>query len=288
MSYDLFFKSRNGSINQDHFISYFESRQHFKVDMPQAWYQNEDTGVYFVIELQNASEEDGDQSPPISLNINYFRPGYFIFEIEPEITKFVQQFDLTVFDPQMHGMGEGEYNSNLLISGWNHGNDFGYSSILGIGDNRKEIYSLPSSILSEAWRWNHGRLSLQASIGESKFVPRVMFVLLDSSVVTTAVWPDGIPAIIPSVDYLIVPRKELAPKRFFRRVEDRTLLSWKDALPILERHSEKRFGSVIALNYDKPPKDVVKFVESLPKDNRELSGIPADRVLDQELVDKYS
>ena len=288
MSYDLFFKPRSGIINPDRFVQYFESRPGFKVNIPQAWYQNDDTGVYFVFELRSDTGEDDAGAYPVSLNINYFRPSYFVLEAEPEVTKFVQEFDLMVSDPQWHGMGEGEYNADLLVSGWNHGNDFGYSAVLGDPNNRKDIYSLPSQTLAEVWRWNHGRQKLQQFIGESKYLPRVMFVLLDGDVVTAAVWPDGIPIVVPPVDYLIVPRKELAPKRFFRRVEDRTLVTWKSVLPVFERHSKKRYGTAIALDYEKPPSDVIQFVESLPKDDRELTGLSADQVLDRELFEKYA
>jgi hypothetical protein len=33
-------------------------------------------------------------------------------------------FDCVVLDPQTDGMGQGEYQSDKLLSGWNFGNEF--------------------------------------------------------------------------------------------------------------------------------------------------------------------
>jgi hypothetical protein len=282
MSYDLFFKPRDGAFDRGRFVEYFRLREHYEVDSPQVWYRNEDTGVYFLFELQ----EPDHGVLPVALNINLYRPTYFILEAEPEITDFVHHFDLVVSDPQVHGMGEGEYQIGLLISGWNHGNEFAYSALLGDAKKRDNVFSFPSAKLMQIWTWNRGRKRLQTQIGDSKFVPRVIFVRIEQQVFSAAVWPDGIPALIPPVDYLIVPRKEMAPKRLFRRVEDRVLLAWADANPLLERYGSRRYGDAIALDYDRPPREVASFVESLRNDDRQVIGVSADQVLDRELIEK--
>jgi hypothetical protein len=287
MSYDLYFKPRNGAIDEGALARYFSAQKNFKIDLPQVLYENRDTGVYFVIELQTQADEPGEEYFPLALNINYFRPDFFILEAEPEITRFVAEFDLTVSDPQLAGMGEGEYSAERLLSGWRHGNEFGHSSILADPANHAQVHSLPSSVTRDAWRWNFGRDALQEAVGESKYVPPVTFLLLDGKVVTVTIWPDGIPVVMPQVDYLFIGRKELAPRRFFRKEQDHVLLAWDDALPVLKRHSSSQFGAAISLDYDQTPKDVVAFVQSLPKYARELSGISPDRVLDRELVEKH-
>lgn len=290
MSYDLFFRPRSSEIDEEAFEQYFLSRPHYKVDLPQAWYQNEDTGVYFVFELKLEHEADADEddTSPVSLNINYFRPSYFILEAEPEVTAFVHAFDMTVSDPQMHGMGEREYNPALLKSGWNHGNDFGYSAILREPQNRSTVFSLPAAALMKAWSWNLGRHQLQNKLGDNVFVPRVLFVNIEGQAVTTAVWPDGIPIAVPEVDILLVPRKELAPRRFLRRVEDRALVSLNDARTVLEQHGKRRTGDILVLDYSSPPGEIVKYVQSLPADTRDIQGLAADQVLDREIVEKHS
>lgn len=287
MSYDLYFKPRVGVVNQSKILAYFSSRSNYEVASSQAWYRNEDTGVYFVFEMQNEGEMEGAVDYSVALNINYFRPSYFVQEAEPEITAFVCKFDMVVLDPQMHGMGEGEYDPELLKSGWNYGNALGYSAILRDPKNETNIILLPSATLLSAWSWNLERQRLQNNLGESKFVPRVMFILLDGDVKTAAVWPDGIPIAVPDVEYLIVVRKELAPRRLFRRVEDRTIVALEEALPILQRHGTADLNGTLILDYNTPTDEIAGYVTSLPTDTRIIKALPADQVLDRELAVKY-
>jgi hypothetical protein len=284
MSYDLFFQPRQGYIDENAFKDYFSSRLNYTVNMPQAWYQNEETGVYFVFELSQGDEiEEGEEQYAVSLNINYFRPSYFILEAEPEVTAFVKHFDLLVSDPQTDGMGDGEYSADLLIRGWNHGNAFGYSAILNDPANRPDVKHLPTDILKKSWSWNLQRVALQNELGESVFVPKIIYLVMDGKPVTAATWPDGIPIAVPEVDYFIVPRKELAPRKFFRRVEDHTFISYVAALPILEKYRSQE-NSKFILGYDAPPKDVVDFVQNIPRVQLVISGVAPDSMLDTELV----
>src|SRR5207244_3141265 len=133
------------------------SRRNFKIDLPQAVYGNEDTGVYFVFDLQGQPDDGEGSAYSAALNINYFRPSFFGLEAEPEVTGFVRAFDLTVVDPQVGGMGEGEYSADLFLNGWNQGNEFGYSAILNNPDNRKGVVSLPTARLMAAWKWNRNK-----------------------------------------------------------------------------------------------------------------------------------
>src|SRR5262249_55072286 len=163
--------------------------------------------------------------------------------------------------------------------GWNHGNEFGYESILRDPANRKNLISLPTNDLMSAWAWNHARNQLQDELGESKFVPLTIFLLIDGRPATAAVWPDGIPIAVPLVNYFIVVRKELAPKRFFQRVEDQTLVSQERVLPIFRRFGTPRSDGTLVLNYLDPPPEIRAFVEALPKSEHQISGFAADDVL---------
>lgn len=289
MSYDLFMKPRNGSISENEFKSYFSQNPLYEIDMPQAWYNNEDTGVYFLFEFQTGTDDDGDgySDYPVALNINYFRPTFFGLEAEPEVTRFINHFDMVVSDPQLEGMGEGEYNHDKFLSGWNHGNEFGYASILADPENRRNLITMPTEKLMQAWRWNYAKEDIQTELGESKFVPRVMFSLLNGKPVTIAVWPDGIPIAVPPADIFLVPRQELAPRRFFIRREDQTLLTGSEAFPIFEQYKSERNDDLLVLNYDTPPVEVSEFIRSLPTHNKELQGVAADSVLNKEIAVKY-
>jgi hypothetical protein len=296
LSYDLYFTSRTGVVDRAKILAYFSSRPHYKIDPPQVLYGNEDTGVYFHFEMRDENKREEPEHYPIAMNMNYFRPSYFVLEAEPEVTAFVRKFDLIVFDPQMHGMGTGEYDPELLKSGWHHGNEFAYSVMLRDPKKSKnsssmlppkraaDVWSLPSASLLKAWSWNLSQQAAQGRLGETKFVPRVMFVLLEGNVVTAAIWPDGIPIAVPDVDYLIVPRKKLAP----RRTEDRAIVTLKDALPVLQKYGTPDMRGTLILNYDTPTGEIATYVTSLPMDKRELKGLSPDQVLDRELVAKYA
>lgn len=289
MSYDLFMKPRSGEITESDFESYFNQNPLYEVDMPQAWYNNEDTGVYFVFEYQVETNEDAneDSDYPVALNINYFRPSFFGLEAEPEVTRFIKHFDMIVSDPQLEGMGKGEYDRDKFLSGWNHGNEFGYASILRDPENHDNLLILPTEKLMQAWRWNYAKKEFQTELGESKFVPRIMFILLDGKPVSISVWADGIPIAVPPVDLFLVPRQELAPRRLFRQKEDQALLSYGEALPIFEQHGTKRNDDLVVLDYDFPPDEIRKFIQSLPANKSRLQGAAANSILDQEIAEKY-
>jgi hypothetical protein len=184
-------------------------------------------------------------------------------------------------------MDEGEYDKELLISGWNHGNEFAFSTFLGEPKNQGTLLCLPSAKLMKIWTWNRNRKALQAQHGELKFVPRISFIRRNQDVLSVVVWPDGIPSVVPPVDCLIVLRQALAPRRFLGRAEDRTLLSWEKARELFERHGSRQPGDAILLDYDRAPRDVVRFIRSLPGGNGKISMVTVDQVLDRELVDKH-
>lgn len=288
MSYDLFFKPRSGTFDVERFAQYFGGRPHYRLESGQAWYENEDTGVYFHFDLQDPDPEEEGEHFPVALNINYFRPSYFIREAETEVTAFVRHFDLLVADFQTDGMGEGEYLADKLFSGWDHGNRFAYSVVLGKDKSeRPQVVHLPSSVIERAWRWNRDRERLQASLGEDKFVPLIMFFKLEGRVRTGCVWPDGIPMLVPPVDVLCIPRKELAPSKWFRKVEDVVFLPWSEALRVLSKFGARDGEGVVTLDYLTPPPDVARFIRSLPSRKPQVSLVSADNVLDSELCQPY-
>lgn len=287
MSYDLFLKPRNGDIEADRFIEYFRKRRHYQVEGMQAWYQHSDTGVYFAFELRSAAETADEDFFPVTFNMNYFRPSFFGLEAEPEVRAFVGAFDMTVSDPQTGGMGDGEYSSELFLNGWNQGNEFGYAAILRDPANRKDLVTLPAADLRAAWSWNLSRADLQEEVGGSKFVPSVLIVLIDGKPATAAVWPDGLPIAVPPVDYFIVPRRELAPRKLFRRAEDQALVTQHEALPLLQKFSKSRPDGTLVLDYDDAPPEIRAYVQGLAPDERDISGVATDQALDREIAEKH-
>ncbi len=284
MSYDLFLKPKSGGLSKEQFDSYFQGRDKYNLEGSQAWYQNEATGVYFVFEYQDTEDGEPDYYP-IAFNMNYFRPSYFVNEAEPEVIEFISKFNLQVDDPQTKGMGSGDFNVDKFRSGWLHGNEFGYQSIL---KDHPEVFCLPTKKLEDFWSWNKNKESLQESVTDDVFVPSIMLLNYEGRVVTACVWPDAIPSIIPPVDILLIGRKELAPRKLFKKVEDMALGIWESVKPILDKHKLKMQGDAYYLHNHSVPNEIKKYIQTLnPFDVSSLERLSVDQVLNEELVKKY-
>lgn len=295
MSYDLFFRARvpGAIVTREQFAGYFAQRRHYELKELQAWYSNEDTGVYFVFDYnEHATDEDAENETdssllPLSFNLNYFRPHPFGLEAEPEVASFIEQFDLTVSDPQMLGMGDGEYSTDGFLRGWNAGNEFGYRAIVS-QEPTAAYLSVPSAQIEATWRWNYGREDRQAEIGDSAFVPRVFFFDVEGRVRTGVAWGDGIPILLPEVDLLLVPRERLAPRRMFRSTaNDIVVFGWDEAKPILIGFT-KVSGEPPSyeLFYEDTPSDIERLIRGKKPPTEIPKGLAFDQVVDQELLQR--
>jgi hypothetical protein len=270
-------------------VDYFRSRIHYEVSKREALYFNPDSGVYFGFELAPPPEDPEEEHLPISFNINFFRPSYFILEAELEVTAFVRHFDLVVFDPQIDGMEGDEYQSHLLIKGWNCGNEFAFASFLRERGAAREVPTLPAATLMEYWRWNRGRAERQAQVGNTKSIPRIAFVRVGGEARSAAFWPDGgVPSIIPHVAYLIVDREKCDPEQQSGK-ENQALVAWEVARPLLERYNLIETDNSFVLDDGaQPPGELARLIQSLPAYTGEFAPLSAHEVVDRELVERYA
>lgn len=288
MSYDLYFTSPK--ITLDEFNSYFGGNPRYEVNNGQAFYTNDNTGVYFSFDHNSEPPEDEDDiEHSVVFNINYYRPHYFALEAEPEVRRFLDTFKCTIHDYQHEGMENGPYSREGFLKGWNHGNEFGYSAVLGRDDAPPVVFSKPKEELERIWKWNDAKEQRENNIREDIFVPRIMFMSIDGALGSVCVWPDGISTLIPHVNYLYIPRKELVPKKFFRKQEEDFCILAKADFPeffdfyVLEDFEFK----ASKLPSPDTPKAVKDFVRSLKKFEGQVEGIGYDSVLNSELVLKY-
>lgn len=280
MSYDLFFK-REPEVSARELARYFSRRAHYQVSAKQAWYENEDTGVYFSFDLDTDPEDDEIEFDA-AFNVNFARPSYFILEAEPEVMRFVRAFDFTVHDPQ-EVMADGVHGPDGLRAGWDHGNRSSFEFLAQESDVEVPA-SLPSATLLKAWAWNLKRQALQSTLGDDRYVPAVWFWRLGEEVITAALWPDGIPIAVPDVDYLTISRRELAPRKRFKRAEDLVFVAVRDAATIFDAYGVTTHDGARTLNYDSPPSDVIDFVSTLEPEKRRFERLAPDQVVDRELV----
>lgn len=288
MSYDLFFTEADITLEQ--FNDWFESRDKYTVAEGQAFYENENTGVYFGFEYSTEEPDDDFEEPlsSASFNLNFFRPHYFALEAEPEVRSFVDRFGFKVHDPQNNGMGDGDYNTEGFHRGWNTGNEFGYSVFMNSEDSSESIYTRPTDELHLIWKWNFTKEKTQCTFGDNVFVPGIIFIKIKGEILTIVVWPDAIPTLIPQVDALVMPRQELAPRRLFRRKEDLCILPFADALPYLNKYRSGEYPiPAFSLTYASAPTEIADFVKSLKPYHEKMTGVAFDQILNREIVEKY-
>ena len=284
MSYDLFFTYRPNAAKPGigEFRKFFSARPCYEVTEKQATYRNEDTGVSCDFDLVAG---EGDHAA--AFNLNYFRPHVFALEAAIEVAAFIKEFDLTVEDPQVEGMGVGEFSVDGMIRGWNCGNELAYKAALTVESRPETVYVLPRGEIDSIWRWNFKRNSMQEKLGDDILVPKILFAAEEGQVRTMIAWADAIPACLPRVDYVTIPRKRLAPSRWLRRQEDTCLLAWGDLKPVM-KHFKPCEGHrpYMRAQYEKAPEEVVDFVKELLPATRTLEGMAFESILDKELVEK--
>jgi len=287
MSYDLYFKSRDANLSPraEDFVAFFQTRPNYELSKQQAIYQNETTGVYFIFDIGDIGNEEQPDLVPASFNLNYFRPHVFGLEAEPEVKAFVERFDLFVSDPQTSGLGDGEYSSEGFLRGWNAGNELGYRAILN--PKEKPPLTLPTAQIEACWRWNKTRDSLQEVLGDDVFVPRFMYLNRNGKIATTVVWPDGIPIAMPEADAVLIQRKTILPKRFFRASEDRVLADWSEIGSLVGQFPIEQ-GAIPyrLLNYSSIPATVSSHLIQLQPLKEKIEGVGIDSILNAELVEK--
>lgn len=294
MSYDLFFRSRLPGVgfSQEDFTNYFGNRPRYELNESQAWYKHKNSGVYFVFEFNesqdNPDEEDEVDSSliPVAFNLNYIRPHPFGLEAEIEVAAFVKAFDLTVSDPQMSGMGEGEYSEDGFLRGWNAGNEFGYRATFS-RDPLQAVHTLSSARIEACWRWNFDSERRQDELGDDVFVPRILFFNQSGEVQTGAAWGDGIPILLPVVDLVLVPRHRLAPQKWFRSKDDIVVFTWAE-LASLTQHFRKLTGDPDAyeLFYESTPPEIEQAIRQKQPPKELPKGIAFDHILNRELVEQ--
>lgn len=285
MSYDLYIKSPSvGSTTSPDLEGYFSGRAHYTVEATQILYENESTGVHFIIDLPDMEDmedmetdsfgvDDADGSIAVAI-INYCRPRYFIREISMEVASLFDTFPLRVYDPQ-GDMANGIFDISRLIEGWEHGNR------LCCGRMGRESLTLPGSVLDRSWEWNRRIPALQSELDETQdvFVPRISFFVVDGEVTPLAVWPDGIPIAMPPVERLLVVRQRLA---LDPQAQEVAILPVADAQSLFEAHRCPRSDEILVMNFDTPPGEVQEFVTSLPIFVGQLEPLAPGHVVDEE------
>jgi len=291
MSYELYFN--RPEISREQFVSYFEHRPKYELvaDQGQAWYENEETGVYFSFWFNDVPEDERDEEEvdhAVMFSMNFFRPHFFALEAELEVARFIEFFGASIHDPQTHGMGDGPYSAAGFIAGWNHGNEFAYSVILKKKKSARQLEGRPGKELENVWRWNHRRKERQRDLPEGVYIPKLIYVRVEEVLYLTCIWSDAMPVLLPMVEKVILHRKAMAPSSFLKgRKEDSCFLPWEDVLPEVQAHRVQGYEfSTYQLPAGEPPLERMRFFRRHKKTWDVLDGLPPDKVLNRELLEQ--
>lgn len=276
MSYglELYFEP---AVRRDRVLAHFAARQHFSVKQHNVLYKNPDTGVYFFMSLRCARNVLL-QSNVVSaeFDINYFRPAFFGIEAEREMSAFMAAFQPRIEDPQMRGMCEGPYSREGFLSGWNFGNVFSVHNALSSKPDRN-IPSMPANELSAAWEWNY-HLAECDWRNPNLFVPMIMFFRIEGRPSRVVIWPEGMAALLPRADYVLVGRLVSGEKRF-------GLARWSEVLEVAQRAGLDTAQDPLKLAYLVTPPPIADWVANIPLiDLDALERLSADKILDDELI----
>ena len=277
MSYDLFLDAEGVGISRDQFRDYFSARPWYTLTKKQAYYENQDTGVYFHFDYAKG------EVYPVAFHLNYYRPHFFGLEAAKELTAFVEHFNCCLLDPQANGMKEGPYSVEGFLRGWNTGNVMGVQTLVTTRQ-RPMNYVSSTQELERVWNWNYCRKQRQDTFGDKLFVPKIMFMKGDERARTAVIWPDGCSIALPKVDTIIMVRDQLSSKPYAMQPREITLVDWDLVEPHL-RGSLVAEQDVYQLQHSAVPHSLAEFIRQLPiiPHHQELS-LQYDDVLNDEWV----
>ncbi len=290
MSYDLFFLAPSGkSIAAAALREHFEKRPNFHLKEKQAWYENEDTGVYFSFDLEPSEpQENPEQVFPYlaHFELQYYRPHVFGLEAEPEVSAFIQAFDLGIHDPQICGTGNGSYSRDGFLNGWNKGNALAYEPLIPKRGRPFVRYSLPGEKINRYWRWNYARAEFQKSLGDSAFVPPIMFLIYKRRLASAVAWLDAWPIALPQVDIYMIVRDELFPK--FADRYDIHYATSSEVERLVAQYPLQDGPVPFRLLRDVNMLDLYYWVRNLPGGGEKPEIVNTDQILDGEIINRIA
>ncbi len=279
MSYLLEFTSPK--ISLDDFYFYFQGRENYRVSDYQAWYENADTGAYFGFNYEKNYSEELGESIKFYFDINYFRPHFFYTEAAEELRELIEIFKFKCIDASDPEERERDFDLDMFSRDWHSGNDFSYHALSASKDMEDYVFfAVPPEITEEAWRWNRQRRVLLAQSGnQNKIIPRICYISQKNRIYTVCGWSDGLPAIIPKVDFIFIERNLLAPRKLWRRKSDVAQADFSEVSEKLGGTKEKE-GIIYCDTETISGEGVKKYISSLKSASEEFEILPEEKILD--------
>ncbi len=287
MSYDLWLSK----VNQEKATlramqEWFSARSHFTLqgdDKSQAFYENEDTGVYFWFELDEPIETSNDieVSIDIFLGLNFARPNFFALEAAIEIEVFCEKFDLTSCNPQEEETVFLPFDAAKFTDNYKLHNQMATERLMT--EYNIDLYHFSDKKLDSIWYWNYSIEKKYAEINEDIFIPRIFIVQENDCLYPVFIWTDAIPTLIPSVNHILINREKFSPLNSFFRKGDpaHNLISSEYFKDIFSTDfAPTKYGKRILMPiYQKPSSKLKKIFKEYPHEDTDITIIPFDKLI---------
>lgn len=241
MSYDLYFYRK-----KDNPVSKEEIQSEFKKMIPidtsdvdtQIHYENERTGVYFLIDINEPNTEKEDielfeqfdvfENTDISASINFLRPDYFGQEIFPIVGRICEKLDLHIFNPQEFDESRElplKWTSSKLVQHWTEHN----AQVSKQQFNELELKYYPKDKSDKIWEYTSKIETIENGIEEDIYIPNLFMIMNQNTkeLFSYVVWSQSIPFILPKVDFVILGKNY---KRFFKTIEEIGIVKYEDII----------------------------------------------------------
>lgn len=237
MSYDLYFyKKKSSNQSEKDIINYLNNSEYLTAEENETqWsYFNEETGVYFGIDLNEPNTETEDleirdnfseyENLNINFTINFIRPNFFGYESFPILEKIIEDLDIFLLNPQdeIDPDNPQKFEKGYLENQWIRHNE--QLIIQHFSEFQVEYFDKEKS--DYIWNYSLIRNELQENLQEDIFVPGYFLLKskIDNQIYRVCVWPKHIPIILPPVDFVIVQKEYW---KLFKKVEESGLVSIK-------------------------------------------------------------
>ena len=293
MSYDIKWKGVNKRFTRNDFERYFSNRKNYQINASQAWYENEDTGVYFSFDYNDKTEEKklDNSEYDFSFSVNLFRPHFFALEAANELSAISEQFQLTLEDQQIEDVKT--FSAQNFVTAWNKSNESAYKSLLS-ESLEETFYVLPTDILQRIWQWNYQKNKLQQKYGDDVFVPVVSLGVSENHICSFSVWSDGISICVPNcIDQLILYKDDILQKKhkfFLRKKPEICAIEYSVAQKLIEqfKHFEGDVSyHLVNSGFPKISPEIKSFFLNT-KSSNDISVLSLDTVLNEELYNKFT
>lgn len=237
MSYDLYFyKKKSSNQSEKDIINYLNNSEYLTAEENETqWsYFNEETGVYFGIDLNEPNTEEEDieiwdnfseyENLNFYFTINFIRPNFFGYESFPILEKIIEDLDVYLLNSQdeIDPDNPQKFEKGYLENQWIRHNE--QLIIQHFSEFQVEYFEKEKS--NYIWNYSFIRNKLQENLEEDIFVPGYFLLKskIDNQIYRVCVWPKHIPIILPPVDFVIVQKEY---RKLFKKVEESGLVSIK-------------------------------------------------------------